>query len=323
MKRLGIICSGGDCQGMNVAIKTIVNACEISGITVVGYRYGFKGLVENDFEILTNKKVENIADQGGCYLKVSRYVEFLDEKVVDKAAKRVEENQIDGVVLLGGDGSFRGGLKLAQRGVNIVGIPATIDNDIFYTEKSLGFDTAVNNAVSAIDNMRQSIEANDRGFVVEVMGRRCGNIALHVAAAVSANALGVFETGETFKSIMKDIKKNYDNGIKTPLVIVNEAMNFSIDDVRKAMEKDLGIEVRTAVIGYLQRGGAPSVIDRMLALQFSVYAMELLKEGKGGMAIGIKNNSIFYVPFQEAIKTPSTFDMELYHQLRELHRLNG
>jgi len=323
MKKIGIICSGGDCQGMNVSIKTIVNICQISNITVIGYKYGFKGLVENDFEILTNKKVENIADQGGCYLKVSRYPDFLKPKVIDKAAERIKENNVDGIILLGGDGSYRGGLDLFKRGINIVGIPGTIDNDIFYTEKSLGFDTAVNNAVAAIDNMRQSIEANDRAFVVEVMGRKCGKIALHVAAAVFANALATLEIGTNFNSLMQDMQKNYRNGARTPLIVVSEAMDFSIDDVKKAIEKQIGIEARSSVLGYIQRGGAPSVEDRILALQFSTYSIELLKEGKGGTAVGIKNNSIFHVSLEEAVNTPSNFDMELYHQLRELHKLNG
>lgn len=322
MKRVGIICSGGDSQGMNVAIKCIVNSCEITHTTVVGYKYGFKGLVENDFEILTSKKVENIADQGGCYLKVSRYVDFLRPEVVDKAVQKINENEIDGIILLGGDGSFRGGKALAERGVNVVGIPATIDNDLFYTEKCLGFDTAVNNAVTAVDSMRQSLEANDRGFVVETMGRYCGSIALNVAAAVNAHALAVSEVDVTLNSLMKDVKKVYESGVKTPLVIVAENMKFNVEQVKEKMQKELGIQARSAVLGYIQRGGAPSVTDRVLAMQFSAYALGLLKEGKTGTAVGVKNGSIFHTSFKEAITMPSNFNMELYHQLREIHGLN-
>lgn len=322
MKKIAIICSGGDCQGMNTAIKTIVNMCDFYDIKVVGVRYGYQGLIDNDIEELNNSVVNDIADQGGCYLKVSRSKEFLTKAGIEKSVKTLVDNKIDGVILIGGDGSYRGSLELVKRGVKIIVLPGTIDNDLFYTERTLGFDTAVNNAVAAIDNMRQTMEANDRGFVVEAMGRHCGHLALQVAVAVSAHALGVPETGITLKELVDDVKRCVDKGVESPVIVISEGVSFSIKEVEELIQKKLKIQTRSAVLGYIQRGGKPSVTDRLLATQFGVTALELLREGHSGLAVGIANNSIINVPIDVAINTPATFNMELYNQLRALHRLD-
>ncbi len=322
MKKIAIVCSGGDCQGMNTAIKTIVNMCDFYDIKVVGVRYGFQGLIDNDIEELTNAVVNNIADQGGCYLKVSRSKGFYTKAGIEKSVKTLIDNKIDGVILIGGDGSYRGSLELVKRGIKIIVLPGTIDNDLFYTERTLGFDTAVNNAVAAVDNMRQTMEANDRGFVVEAMGRRCGQLALQVAVAVSAHALGVLETGITLKELVDDVKRCVDKGVESPVIVISEGVSFSVKDVEELIQKKLKIQTRSAILGYIQRGGKPSVTDRLLATQFGVTALELLREGQSGLAVGIANNSIISVPIDVAVNTPATFNMELYNQLRALHRLD-
>jgi 6-phosphofructokinase 1 len=323
MKRIAILCSGGDSQGMNTAIKIIVNMSSIYGIEVVGINRGYQGLLEQDMFVLKNQHVENIANLGGCYLKVARSKEFETKEGVLKAKKVLVDNDIDSVIIIGGNGSYRGALELINHGVKVIALPGTIDNDLFYTERTLGFDTAVNNAVRAIDDIRQTMEANNRTVVVEVMGRECGDIALNVAVAVQAHSVGLKETNKTINDIVDDVHKVLKSKVtQSPIVVISEAVEYSVEDVQKQLTEQLGIETRGMDLSYLLRGGAPSVMDRTFATQLGILAIELIKSNKYNLALGIKNNRMFAMDLKEAINVKRSLNYELLNQLRDMYRLN-
>ncbi len=321
IKRIAVICSGGDSQGMNTCIKTIVNVCTVHNIEVYAFNRGYQGLIENDIIKLNNEMVENIGHLGGCFIKVARSKEFLEQEGKQKAFNNIYKNEIDGVILIGGNGSFHGALEFVKAGIPIIGIPGTIDNDLYYTDRTLGFDTAVNNAVKAIDNIKQTMLANSRGIVIRVMGRDCGAIALNVAVACNAHALSVKEVPKTIDQIIDDLKVCMNNGVESPLVILNDYIEYSVEDVQKAMEKNLRIETRGSTLGYIQRGGSPSVEDRLLATQFGLTAVELLINGKTDLAVGVRNRNIISISLMQALQIKEEFDYSLYNQLRDLHGL--
>lgn len=322
MERIAIICSGGDCQGMNACIKTIVRTCETHNIIPIAVNRGYAGLIENDMSFLNHDMVENIDNLGGAFIKVSRSKEFTTPAGLKKAVANLKKNKIDGVIILGGNGSFKGAENLVKHGINVIAIPATIDNDLFYTDRSLGFDTAVNNAVNAIDSIRQTISATDRGLVVEVMGRDCGAIALNTAFATCAHALACKELNTTIKDVVADVKKIMQYGITSPVVVVSENCDFRVADIQNALEKELKIVTRSSVLGYLLRGGAPSVLDRILAINFGITAVELLISGQYNLALGTNDNKVFACPLAQANKVKQHFDYASVKKLRKLYNLD-
>ena len=322
MERIAILCSGGDSQGMNTCIKTIVKICESHNIIPIAVNRGFQGLLENDFSFLNHEMVANIDNLGGCYIKTSRCKEFESPLGVKKGVKNLQKNKIDGLIVIGGNGSFKGVEALVNEGVNCVAIPATIDNDLFYTDNALGFDTAVNNCVNAIENIRQTMLANDRALVVEVMGRDCGNIALTTAFATASHCVSTKELKRSVKDIIKDVRKVVNFGIKSPVVVMSENLPYTVDEVAKEITKQLGIETRTAVLGYIQRGGAPSVTDKLFAIKWGIASVEMLLEGKSGYALGNKGNNVMAVTIQEANRAKQNFSMETYKNLRKLFNLD-
>ena len=322
MERIAILCSGGDSQGMNTCIKTIVKICESHNIIPIAVNRGFQGLLENDFSFLNHEMVANIDNLGGCYIKTSRCKEFESPLGVKKGVKNLQKNKIDGLIVIGGNGSFKGVEALVNEGVNCVAIPATIDNDLFYTDNALGFDTAVNNCVNAIENIRQTMLANDRALVVEVMGRDCGNIALTTAFATASHCVSTKELKRSVKDIIKDVRKVVNFGIKSPVVVMSENLPYTVDEVAKEITKQLGIETRTAVLGYIQRGGAPSVTDKLFAIKWGIASVEMLLEGNSGYALGNKGNNVMAVTIQEANRAKQNFSMETYKNLRKLFNLD-
>lgn len=323
MDRIAILTSGGDCQGMNACISAMVRTCLSFGITPIGVRRGYQGLIDNDMVELTADMVEFIAGIGGTILKTSRSAEFRTPEGVDKAVENLKKNKIDGLIIVGGDGSYRGSLELVKRGIKIVDIPGTIDNDLNYTEKTLGFDTAVNNAVNAVSSMMETLIANNRGVVIKVMGRSCGDIALYTALALNAHTIAIRETNTTLDDIVKDVATVLKNGEKCPIVIMNEYMDFSIQDVQDAIAKVSDIETRGIELGYIQRGGSPSVLDRIYATQFGISAVTSLREGSYNIALGVDSDNVFAVPVEDAIGAKQNFQYNLYIQLRNLHNLDN
>lgn len=322
MKKIGILFSGGDSQGMNTTLKIIVNMCSVYGIEIVGIRRGYQGLLESDAKVLTNAMVEDVANLGGCYLKVARSKEFLTDKGKQKAIDNLEKLGIEYLIVVGGNGSYRGALALKKLGVKIIAIPGTIDNDLFYTERTLGFDTAVNNAVSAIDNIRQTMQANNRASVIKVMGRECGDIALNVAVAVQAHSVAMLENQTTIEDILDDVQKCLDSKVTaSPIVVVSENISYSIEEVAEAIKEKIGIDVRSVNLSYLLRGGAPSVMDRTFATELGVLAVELIQQGKHGLALGMENNRMFSMDLEEAIYTKRELNSNLLNKLISLYKL--
>ncbi len=319
MKRYAILCSGGDSQGMNICIKAFVNTCTTHGIIPIGIKRGYQGLIDNDMIFLDEKMVENIQGLGGTILKVSRSEEFRTPTGLNKAIRNLQKNAIDAVVIIGGNGTFNGAVNLMAKGIKVVAIPGTIDNDLYYTERTLGFDTAVNNAVRNVDDMMQTMDANSRGMVVRVMGRDCGDIALYTAIGAMANSVATRELNTTVDDIVADVKISLDNGDVSPLVIISENLDYGIKEVEKALRKNLKIDTRSTDLGYIQRGGAPTIFDRMFGMNLGIMAVEVLEQNISGVALGIKNNDMFYTPLDNCLNARREFDMDLYYKLKKMH----
>lgn len=321
MERIAILTSGGDSPGMNACIKAVVNSCSSHNIICIGINNGYQGLIDNDMMFLNNDIVENIDFLGGSFLKVARSAEFATPEGLEKAVRNLNKNKIEGLIVIGGNGSFKGAEALVDAGVKVVGIPGTIDNDLFYTDKTLGFDTAVNNAVMAVDNIRQSIASNNRGFVVETMGRNCGDIALHTAVATCAHSVAIKELDITIKDIVSDVTACMKAGVESPIVVISENVDYSVADVEKALQNSLGIETRGTALGYIVRGGAPSVGDRVLAIQWGITAVELLLNGKSNIALGVDDDKVIMATLHEANTAKQVLDLQNYYNLRTLHNL--
>ncbi len=322
VRKIAVLTSGGDSQGMNACLNIIVKMAEFSYITVYAVKNGYQGLVDDQIEEITYDDVRNISHLGGTVLKSARSKEFMTLEGQKKAAHNLKSKDIDALIVIGGDGSFRGVMALNELGIKTAAIPATIDNDLHYTESTLGFDSAVNVAVNAIEGIKQTMSALDRCSVIEVMGRHCGAIALYSAAACCAEVVVLPEKPITKEKIIKAVRKARERGISSPTVVVAENL-FDIKELAKDIENELGIETKTSVLGYIQRGGAPSVEDRLLALQYGVKAIELLVSGKNNRAVGLKHGKIIDVSMEAAVDTNSNFNDTLFDLFTRLNSSIG
>lgn len=321
MKRIAVLCSGGDSQGMNACIKAIVDTCFANNLTVLGINRGFQGLIENDVRELGLLDVANIETIAGSIIKTSRSADFMTEKGFKQAVENIKLNQIEGLVVLGGNGSFRGCRDLVNAGINVIGIPGTIDNDLYYTERSLGFDTAVQNAVNMVTQVKQSMYANSRASVFKCMGRRCGDIALHTAVSVEADSLAVAEIDYSIEQIISDVKNAISHGVTAPVVVISEGCSLEMNDIVNAIEEQTGFVTRGMEIGYIQRGGQPTYYDRMLGVRWGVLAVQLLMQDMTNLAVGVKNDKIFYTPLIEVEHVLQEFRVDMLNDLRTLHAL--
>ncbi len=321
INKIAVLTSGGDSQGMNACVNIIVKMAEFNYISVYGVKNGYQGLVDGEIVELKYENVRNIAHLGGTYLKSARSQEFMTLEGQKKAVKNLKDKEIDALIVIGGDGSFRGVMALNELGVKTIAIPATIDNDLHYTENTLGFDSAVNVAANAIENIRQTMSALNRCSIIEVMGRHCGSIALYSAAACCSEVVVLPEKPFTRRKIIRAVKRAKDRGIDSPTIVVAENL-FDIKELAADIQSQLGIETKTAVLGYIQRGGAPSVEDRLLAMQFGVKAIELLVSGKHNRAVGIKGGKIIDVSMENAIDTNSNFNEVLFDLFSKLNSYN-
>lgn len=321
MKKIAILCSGGDSQGMNTAVKTVVNMANVHGIKVMGVKRGYQGLIENDMHEVTDEEVLNIGNLGGAYLKVARCKDFLTYAGVKKGYDVLVKNKIECLIVIGGDGTYKGAMELAKLGAKIIALPGTIDNDLFYSERTLGFDTAVNNAVNAIENIRQTMEANNRASVCEVMGRGCGDIALNVGVAVGAHSVVVREENGNINQVVADVSHCLKNGITSPVVVVSENCGVNINDLCKSIQEKCKVEARGTVIGYLQRGGTPSVFDKTFAVQLGICAIKNVIKSNYNIALGMQNKEIMEMKLFDAVNFKGLFNSNLYNDLRELYNL--
>ena len=291
MKRIGILTSGGDAPGMNAAIRAVTKTAIHHGLEVFGIRYGFAGLVAGDFVPLTTENVDHKISEGGTFLYSARFPEFAQEEVQQKGVEQLKKHGIDAVIVIGGDGSYHGALALTRHGVNSVGLPGTIDNDIPYTDYTIGFDSACRTAMDAIDKIRDTASSHHRVFVVNVMGRECGDIAMRVGVASGADAIVIPEREYDIEAIANKISENRKNSKEHGLIVLAEGV-MGAAEFKEKLDQYGDFDSRAITLGHIQRGGSPTVKDRVLATRLGDYAIRLLLEGKGGLAIGIHDNQL-------------------------------
>ena len=305
MKRLGILTSGGDAPGMNAAIRAAVRTATSLGMSMVGYVDGYSGFVAGDFRELDDRSVGNVIQRGGTFIGTSRCEAFMDAAVRTAAVGQMRDTGVEGLVVIGGDGSFRGALALQrEHAVPITGIPGTIDNDVLGTDETIGFDTAVNTAVLAIDQVRDTSESTGMMFFVEVMGHRSGAIAMHTAVAAGASGVLVPEEHESTDAFIARIKESIARGKRSHIIVVAEGEEAGgAFAVAEQVGNELGRPYRVVVLGHVQRGGRPSAQDRIIASQAGALAVTALAEGRQGVMIGRQGGKPVEVPFEDAIKT--------------------
>ena len=311
MKTIGVLTSGGDSPGMNAAIRAVVRTGLDKGIRVMGIKRGYTGLINGEIFEMDRSNVADIIQRGGTVLKTSRSAEFATEEGQKKAVNIIKAFSIDGLVLIGGDGTFRGAQRLSKLGIPVVGVPGTIDNDLAYTDYTIGFDTAVNTVLDAINKIRDTATSHERVSVVEVMGRHCGDIALYAGLAGGAESIIVPEVGYSKEEILRKILEGKQRGKVHNLIVIAEGAGGTAELV-KVIEEVTGIEARASILGYIQRGGSPTSTDRLLASRMGYQAVELLVKGKYGRLVGIKHNKIIDVDIEEALSMERKFDEKLY-----------
>lgn len=311
MKTIGILTSGGDAPGMNAAVRSVVRSAESMGITVKGVLRGYNGLIENNITDLDIRSVSDIIHRGGTALFTARCPKFKTEEGIQEAVKNCRNNGIEGLVVIGGDGSFRGARELSLRGIPCIGIPATIDNDISSTEYTIGFDTAMNTVVEVVDKLRDTACSHDRCSVVEVMGHGTGDLALQCGLAVGATSIVIPEKGYNPEEIIEKIRRTHKRGRNHFIIIVSEDL-CDVRQLAKEIENATGIESRATIIGHVQRGGNPSLRDRVVASQMGYAAVQLLNDGIGNRVVALKDNKIVNYDIIEALDMEKTFDAETY-----------
>jgi 6-phosphofructokinase 1 len=314
MKKIALLTSGGDAPGMNAAIRAVVRTALYHKLDIYGIRRGYQGMIEGDIYKMDTTSVSNIIQRGGTILKTARSKEFMTLEGREKAFHQLKKNGIEGLILIGGDGTFKGAnVFFGEHLMPAVGIPGTIDNDIAGTDYTLGFDTAVNTAVEAIDKIRDTAEAHDRMFIVEVMGRDAGYIALNSGIACGAEDILVPELNTDFNGIMERISNDTRRRKLVNIIVVAEGDNFGgAEAVRqKIIEKFPDIDVRATILGHIQRGGSPSYFDRVQASRMGYAAVNALMAGETQVMIGLENQEIIYTPFANAIKEHAPLDKKM------------
>ncbi len=342
MKRIGVLTSGGDAPGMNAAIRAVVRTSLSNSMSCVGFKRGYNGVLMrstdqiDDYQIMTSRSVSDKIHRGGTFLMTARCLDFTQPEVQDKAIKNLRTLGIEGLVAIGGDGTFRGLSALSGKGFPVIGIPGTIDNDLEYTDSTIGFDTALNTACECINRIRETSDSHERASMVTVMGRNCGDIALHTALACGAEIVMIPERKWSVEQIADHVKWGVMKGKRSMIMIVAEgavasltsdidkicAEHEQLSDINKdrldtnhiarMVEVLSGQETRNTVLGYTQRGGSPTAFDRVLASRLGARAVDLLKADKSGLAVGIKKNKLMEVPIEEA-RGGRKADAELLH----------
>lgn len=311
MKTIGVLTSGGDAPGMNAAVRAVVRTAISLGMTVKGVRRGYAGLIEDDIIDMDARSVSDIINRGGTILYTARCPKFRTEEGVLQAVETCKKHGIEGLVVIGGDGSYRGALDLSRHGVPCIGVPGTIDNDIGSTEYTIGFDTAMNTAVEMVDKIRDTAQSHDRCSVIEVMGRHAGYIAVQTGIAVGATAIMVPEVPVNIESVIRKINSTKSNGKKHFIVIVAEGVG-GVDEIAKQIMAGAGVDSRATVLGHVQRGGNPTLRDRLRATQMGYEAVKLLYHGIGNRVVAYKGSEVVNYDIEEALQMKKDFD---YHML--------
>lgn len=315
IKKIGVLTSGGDAPGMNAAIRAVVRCCTFNNITCVGIYRGYEGLIAADFEELTARSVRNIINRGGTFLKSARSKEFMTPEGRKKAYQNLKEQEINALIVIGGDGTFTGAILLGEEhNLPIVGIPATIDNDINGTDYTIGYDTALNTAVEAIDKIRDTASSHNRLFLVEVMGRDAGDIALNSGVGAGAEEILIPEENNGVENLMESLRKSKKTGKTSSIIVVaeGEKSGKNIFELAEFIGENLkGYEIRVSVLGHIQRGGSPSCFDRVLASKLGVGAVEALLRNESKIMLGITHKMVTSIDFETAVTGVRPLDTEL------------
>lgn len=318
MKTIGVLTSGGDAPGMNAAIRAVVRtACE-NGIKVYGINRGYQGLIDDDLRELNIRSVSDIIHRGGTMLYSARCLAFKEEAGMQKAIETCKKYGIEGLVVIGGDGSFRGARDLSLRGLPCIGIPGTIDNDIVSTDYTIGYDTCLNTIMDMVDRVRDTSESHSRCMVIEVMGNRCGDLTLNAGIAVGATAIVIPEIqADVEKHVIERIRRTQKTSKKHFIIMVAEGIG-GVDKLAKKIQEECGVESRSLVLGHVQRGGSPSARDRVLASEMGYHAVQLLMKGIGNRVVVIKEDKITDFDIYEALNMKKPVDETLYKIAHEI-----
>lgn len=310
MKTIGVLTSGGDAPGMNAAVRAVVRTAISLGMTVKGVRRGYAGLIEDDIIDMDARSVSDVINRGGTLLYTARCPKFRTEEGVQEAVATCKKHGIEGLVVIGGDGSYRGALELSRHGVPCIGVPGTIDNDIGSTEYTIGFDTAMNTAMEMVDKIRDTAQSHDRCSVIEVMGRHAGYIAVQTGIAVGATAIMVPEVPVNIESVIRKINTTKSNGKKHFIVIVAEGVG-GVEEIAKQIMAGTGVDSRATILGHVQRGGNPTLRDRLRATQMGYEAVHLLYQGKGNRVVAYKGCEVVSYDIEEALLMKKDFDQRM------------
>ena len=316
-RKIGVLTSGGDAPGMNAAIRAVVRSALSKGMEVYGVHRGYNGLINGDVFQMDERSVSDIIHQGGTILYTARCPEFRTQEGVAKAKAKCDELGIEGLVVIGGDGSFRGAADLSAMGMVCVGIPGTIDNDISCTDYTIGFDTAMNTAMELADKLRDTSQSHDRISVVEVMGRGAGHIAVNTGIACGATDIITQEVPYNIDAIANTMLEKKAKGKQNFVVIVAEGIGGT-EEIAKKIEAATGVESRATILGHVQRGGSPTLRDRVEATRMGYYAVELIEQGIGNRVVGIKDSKIVDYDIQEALSMTKPYDEKLHHIAEEI-----
>ncbi|MET3682628.1 6-phosphofructokinase 1 [Alkalibacillus flavidus] len=311
MKAIGVLTSGGDAPGMNAAIRSVVRSCVYYDIKVYGIYYGYQGLINGNIEELTIGSVGDIIQRGGTVLYSSRSEEFKTPEGQQKAIDQMRAFGIDGLVVIGGDGSFRGATKLSEQGFPCIGVPGTIDNDIPGTDFTIGFDTALNTVIEAVDKIRDTATSHERIYAIEVMGRDAGDLALWAGLAAGAESILVPERDTSIDAVLEKVKRGHERGKRHSIIMVAEGVGSAVD-YANYIQEHLELSTRVTVLGHTQRGGSPTANDRVLASRLAAYAVDLLKDGQAGRMVGIENNQLVHDDIMNVLNKKHEIDQDLY-----------
>ncbi len=319
IKKIGVLTSGGDAPGMNAAVASVIKTAISKGIEPYIIRDGYKGLVNNWIEKVDINFAADIISKGGTVIGSARLPEFKEESVRQKAVANLKALKIEALVVIGGDGSYQGAEKLTKMGINCVGLPGTIDNDIVSSDYTIGFDTALNTVINALDQVRDTIQSHNRCIVVEIMGNGCGDLTLYAATGSGAEVFSTKENCLSEKEIIEQVKVLHDKNKRSVIVAVAEKI-YDVNELAKKIEKQTGYETRATILGHIQRGGKPTAMDRYLAVKAGIFAVEELIAGKGGLYIGMSNNNLVARDIESTLNMPKVDKNEEYKKLREINK---
>lgn len=312
MNKIGVLCSGGDCPGMNAAVRAAVRQGLTLGMEVYGIYRGYSGLLDGEIKKMEWRNVGDIIQRGGTILRSARSARFRTEEGQEHAKRILDTFGIEGLVVIGGDGSLRGGLELSKKGITVMGVPGTIDNDLKYTDYTIGFDTAVNTILDMISRLRDTSSSHDRTTIMEIMGRNCGDLALYAGLAGGADSILIPEIEPDINAVCRKVLHGQQMGKLHSIILKAEGVNIDSNELAAKIQDVTGREARVVVPGHIQRGGTPSGTDRVLAARIASKAVQLLYDDEPSKAVGICRNEIIYPDLEEALKMERDVEIELY-----------